>query len=34
MHIGDNITGEILDEVFTYIENKGYKIVSLTEGIK
>ncbi len=34
MHIGDNITGNILDEVFTKIENEGYKIVSLTEGIK
>lgn len=34
MHAGDNITGNILDEVFTYIENQGYKIVSLTEGLK
>lgn len=34
MHTGDDITGQILDEVFTYIENQGYKIVSLTEGIK
>lgn len=33
MHVGDNITGEILDDVFTTIENKGYKIVSLTQGI-
>lgn len=33
MHIGDNITGAILDEVFTDIEAKGYKIVSLTQGI-
>lgn len=33
MHVGDNITGEILDEVFTYIEGKGYKIVPLSEGI-
>lgn len=34
MHVGDDITGNILDEVFTYIENDSYKIVSLTEGIK
>jgi len=34
MHIGDDITGNILDEVFNKIENDGYKIVSLTEGIK
>jgi delta-lactam-biosynthetic de-N-acetylase len=34
MHIGDNITGNILDEVFTYIEDQGYKIVGLTEGLK
>ena len=33
MHIGDNITGQILDELFMNIENKGYSIVSLTEGI-
>lgn len=34
MHVGDNITGDILDEVFTNIENQGYKIVNLTEGLK
>ena len=34
MHVGDNITGDILDEVFTKIENDSYKIVSLTEGSK
>jgi peptidoglycan/xylan/chitin deacetylase (PgdA/CDA1 family) len=34
MHIGDNITGNILDEVFTKIKNDGYKIVSLSEGLK
>ncbi len=33
MHIGDNITGEILDDVFTTIEKRGYKLVSLTQGI-
>lgn len=33
MHIGDYITGSILDDVFTTIESKGYKIVSLTQGI-
>ena len=33
MHVGDNITGAILDNVFTAIEAKGYKIVSLTQGL-
>jgi len=33
MHVGDNITGQILDDVFTQIESKGYKIVSLTQGL-
>jgi peptidoglycan/xylan/chitin deacetylase (PgdA/CDA1 family) len=34
MHVGDDITGQILNEVFSYIENQGYKIVSLSEGLK
>lgn len=34
MHVGDDITGNILDEVFTYIERQGYKITSLSEGLK
>jgi peptidoglycan/xylan/chitin deacetylase (PgdA/CDA1 family) len=33
MHLGDSITGKILDDVFSTIESKGYKIVSLTQGI-
>ncbi len=33
MHIGDSITGKILDAVFTTIESRGYRIVSLTQGI-
>lgn len=33
MHLGDTITGKILDDVFTSIEAQGYKIVSLTQGI-
>ena len=33
MHVGDPITGQILDDVFTTIESKGYKIVSLTQGL-
>lgn len=33
MHVGDNITGNILNEVFTKIENDGYKIVPLSEGL-
>lgn len=32
-HVGDNITGNILDEVIREIRNKGYSIVSLTDGI-
>lgn len=34
MHVGDKITGEILDDVFTKIEARGYKIVSLSQGLK
>jgi len=34
MHVGDNITGSILNEVFTYVENRGYAIASLTKGLK
>jgi len=33
MHAGDNITGAILDEVFTKIKDRGYNIVSLTQGL-
>lgn len=33
MHVGDTITGSILDNVFTTIEAKDYKIVSLTQGL-
>ena len=33
MHIGNNITGDILDDMFTKIESKGYVIVSLTQGL-
>jgi peptidoglycan/xylan/chitin deacetylase (PgdA/CDA1 family) len=33
MHIGDTITGDILDAVFTEIESRGYMIVPLTKGI-
>jgi len=33
MHVGDGITGRILDGVFTAVEAKGYRIVSLTQGI-
>lgn len=34
MHAGDDITGQVLDEVFTHVESQGYKIVSLSEGLK
>jgi len=33
MHIGDNITGNILDELFTTIKAKGYNVVSLKQGL-
>lgn len=33
MHLGDTITGTVLDDVFTEIEARGYRIVSLTQGI-
>jgi peptidoglycan/xylan/chitin deacetylase (PgdA/CDA1 family) len=33
MHLGDTITGSILDELFTEIKLQGYSIVSLKEGI-
>lgn len=33
MHIGDKITGDILDEVFTEIEQKGYRLLSLSEAL-
>lgn len=33
MHLGDNITGNIIDSVFSILEEQGYKIVSLTQGL-
>ncbi len=33
MHVGDTITEKILDDVFSEIELRGYKIVSLTQGL-
>jgi peptidoglycan/xylan/chitin deacetylase (PgdA/CDA1 family) len=33
MHVGDTITGSILDELLTTIEQKGYRAVSLTQGL-
>ena len=33
MHVGDNITGQILDEVFTKVEADGYTIVPLSKGL-
>lgn len=33
MHLGDTITGAVLDDIFSTIESKGYKIVSLTQGL-
>lgn len=33
MHVGDNITGNILEEVILRLRSQGYTIVSLTEGI-
>ena len=33
MHVGDNITGKILDEVINKIQTEGYKILPLSLGI-
>ncbi|MEK7641516.1 MAG: polysaccharide deacetylase family protein [Patescibacteria group bacterium] len=33
MHVGDTITGEILDDLFTEIKNRGYEPVALTQGM-
>jgi len=33
MHIGDNITGRILDDVIRQIKSRGYEIVPLSKGI-
>ncbi len=33
MHLGDSITGTILDEVITEVERLGYETVSLTQGL-
>lgn len=33
MHVGDSITGAILDDMFTKIESQGYHVVSLTQGL-
>jgi peptidoglycan/xylan/chitin deacetylase (PgdA/CDA1 family) len=34
MHIDDIPTGDIMDELLTEIEQRGYKLVSLTEALK
>ena len=33
MHVGDNITGQILADVFAKLTSQGYGIVSLTQGL-
>jgi delta-lactam-biosynthetic de-N-acetylase len=33
MHIGDTITGSILDEVFTTLEAQGYQLTSLSQAV-
>lgn len=33
MHISDNITGRIIDEVFKYLTNKGYIVMSLSNAL-
>jgi peptidoglycan/xylan/chitin deacetylase (PgdA/CDA1 family) len=33
MHLGDTITGNILDELFMEIKLRGYNVVSLKEGL-
>jgi len=34
MHIGDNLTGQILDDIFSQILAQGYQINSLSVGVK
>jgi len=34
MHIGDDITGIILDEVFSEVQKQGYQILSLTQALQ
>ncbi len=33
LHIGDIPTGDVMDEMLTEIEERGYELVSLTEGL-
>jgi peptidoglycan-N-acetylglucosamine deacetylase len=33
MHVGNSSTGPVIDEIFTTLEEQGYKLVSLTEGL-
>ena len=33
MHLGDNITGSILDDLLTAVADNGYNVVSLTQGL-
>ncbi|MCB0214504.1 MAG: polysaccharide deacetylase family protein [Anaerolineae bacterium] len=33
MHLGDNITGQILDEVITHVQSQGFEILPLSKGI-
>lgn len=33
MHVGDSLTGEVLNEVFTKVQADGYKIVPLSKGL-
>lgn len=33
MHLGDTIIGSVLDELIVEIKNRGYNIVSLTQGL-
>jgi peptidoglycan/xylan/chitin deacetylase (PgdA/CDA1 family) len=33
LHLGDNISGQILDDVFLFIKSQGYDIVPLSKGV-
>ncbi len=33
MHVGNPVTGHVLDRMFTTLEGQGYKLVSLTQGL-
>ena len=33
MHVGDNITGNVLDQIFEKAKDEGYTMVPLSQGL-